>query len=450
MDGSGTQKIVMKKIHNLLLLLLFIAGCSKEDDIIDPIDPVDPPDPPVLCEVDYSTLQSGINRLTSHYQPMNIPFIDYASKLGINLPANQFAVWYASGNFNGNDTPDYVMAPSDWMNPSGNEIVIVKDGILAHAFSNPQTFTRKISVADLNQDGIDDIVLFGTGEDIPDTPGDETVVIYMYPSGNYKVAEIGLNDGYIHTGAIGALNSGLQDIIEIDASAFLKDNQGFVKYYSNNGMSELWIQGETNITHHHVARTYHSELYDFNNDGILDLILGGHEWEDQWMLTSPRPVQWRTHILKGLGNGQFDVDNPILLPKIDGWGTITDFDMYDLDKDGATEIIITRTTGNVGAPLRPVDNEFYDGILVQILKGSGDSWYESQRIEQPSSIFDTPNIHSLWASNTFIYDVNKDCLLDIVPESDKLNAKSWTPWSFVRGLYYEQQENGNFLIKYKQ
>ena len=65
----------MKKIHNLLLLLLFIAGCSKEDDIIDPIDPVDPPDPPVLCEVDYSTLQSGINRLTSHYQPMNIPFI---------------------------------------------------------------------------------------------------------------------------------------------------------------------------------------------------------------------------------------------------------------------------------------------------------------------------------------------------------------------------------------
>ena len=403
-----------------------------------------------LCEIDYSLLQTGINTQTSHYQPMNIPFIDYASKLGINLPPNQFTVWFASGNFNGNNTPDYIMAPSDWKNPSGNQIVIVKDGILSHTFTNPQTFTRKISVIDLNQDMIDDIVLFGQGEDIPNSPGDKTVVIYMYPDGNYKVSEIGLNSGYIHSGAVGAINGGLNDIIEINALGFISNPNGFVEFYSNSGINELWVQGETNIPTHHVARSYQSELYDFDNDGKLDLILGGHEWKDDWMDSSPKPVQWRTHILKGLGNGQFDIDNPILLPVIPNWGVITDFDMYDIDNDGNTEIIITRTTGSKGAPLLPADNTFYDGILYQILKGNDNSWYEWKKVEQPSSVFDTPNVMSIWATNTYIYDVNKDCLLDIIPQSDKINAFTWTEWSFIRGLYFEQQTNGNFLIKYKE
>ena len=39
-----------------------------------------------LCEIDYSTLHTGINTLTSHYQPMNIPFVDYAGALDIELP----------------------------------------------------------------------------------------------------------------------------------------------------------------------------------------------------------------------------------------------------------------------------------------------------------------------------------------------------------------------------
>ena len=71
-------------------------------------------------------------------------------------------------------------------------------------------------------------------------------------------------------------------------------------------------------------------------------------------------------------------------------------------------------------------------------------------MDQPSEIFDNLDIHIEWPYNTKIYDVNNDCLLDIVPESDKLNAKSFTHLNSVRGLYYEQQTNGNFLIKYKE
>lgn len=441
MDGLDIRKTVMRNIK-LLLLLLIIAGCSKEeDDVVI----VDPPDPPVLCEIDYTTLQSGINKITSHYQPMNKPFVDFAGLINANLNNfGSFTVWYAHADFNNNDISDLVLAPSNWETPSQNEIVIVKDGIITHAFKNPQVFTRKIAIEDLNQDGIDDIILFGTGPDIADSPGDKTTVIYVYAN-TYKVSEIGLKSGYYHTGAVGTLVGGLSDIIEINSQAFASDKDGFVKFYSNNGISELWVEGETNITNHHVATTYQSELYDFDNDGVLDLILGGHEFEKSWMSDSYKPVQWRTHILRGLGNGQFDIDNPSLLPIVPDWGVITDFDMYDIDNDGLTEIMVTRTTGNNNDNGLPIDGEYYDGILIQILKQSNGSWYEWKKLEQPQAV---NNYHIVWATTTMVYDVNGDCLLDIIPESDKINAASFS-FDAIRGFYYEQQTNGDFNIKFK-
>ena len=57
----------------LLLLLFLIIGCSKEEVIVVIVDP---PEPPVLCEVDYTSLFNGVNKNTSHYQPMNTPFFN--------------------------------------------------------------------------------------------------------------------------------------------------------------------------------------------------------------------------------------------------------------------------------------------------------------------------------------------------------------------------------------
>ena len=35
----------------------------------------------------------------------------------------------------------------------------------------------------------------------------------------------------------------------------------------------------------------------------------------------------------GDGKGNFDVANALKLPSVDGWGVITDFDIYDLDNE---------------------------------------------------------------------------------------------------------------------
>ena len=401
-----------------------------------------------LCEIDYSSLQIGINKLTSHYQPMNVPFVDYAEILNVVLEKyGSYAIWTAFGNFNNNDKSDYIMATGDWENTSTNEIAIVIDNQIVHRFNNPQTQTRKVTVQDLDQDGIDEIILFGTGPDIGNSPGDKIILVHV-DENSYQTEEVNAYSGYFHTGAVGDLNGdNFPDIIGIDAQQAFTGS-GNVKYYQND-FENGWLEKETNIPSLWVSRNYHCELFDFDSDGNLDLILGGHEWEEEWMSSTNGTVQWKTHIIKGLGDGQFDIENAILLPELNWWGIITDFDMYDIDSDGQFEIIITRTSGRDGLPALPVNNEGYDGHKIQILKNDGNNWYNWKLVEQPSEIFDNSDIHIEWPYNTKIYDVNNDCLLDIIPESDKLNAKSFTSLNSVRGLYYEQQSNGSFLIKYK-
>ena len=461
MDGLTTQKTVMKKIFNILLLLLLliaVIGCQKEpldpviivedcqcDIVVDVQTPSDD-----KCETDYSSLANGVNTKTSHYQPWNIPFVDTAKKLNINLPRyGQYTLWSAFGKFNNNDKVDYIVATGGGQsreNPDRGEIVLVIDDVVALAFENPQLLTRKISVIDLNSDGLDDIVLFGTGPDVGNSSGDITTVIYMNGNSYPIVEEIDQPSGYYHAGAVGKLTGDSIDILPLNIQAFTQEPPlAYQKYYTM--VNGDWEARETNITNLHIARTYQSELYDFDGDGILDLILGGHEWEEAWMSSAPARVVWENHILKGLGDGQFDVDNPIVLPQIINWGVITDFDIYDIDRDGNVEIIITRTTGRNGNNSTLVDNEYYDGIKVQILKGNGFSWNEWQQLESPN-IIGLPTM--VWAHKTTIYDVNGDCLLDIIPESDKINAASFPDFNSIRGVYYEQLENGQFDLKYKQ
>ena len=401
------------------------------------------------CYIDYFSLQEGINTKTSHYQPYNIPFIDYASVLDVTLSKyGSYGIFSASGNFNGNDFADYVMVTTDGDNPSSNVVVIVVDGVTKHSFASPQVGNRKISVADLNSDGYDDIVLFGTGPDVGNSSGDKTAIIYMSEE-DYEIDIVGQTSGYHHTGAVGAIDGETIDFIEINAQGtfFGDDIGGTVDYYSNSG-NKIWVRKETNIPQRWVGTTYQSELVDINGDNILDLILGGHEWTEEWMESNPNPPQWRTHILIGKGDGHFDIENPIILPELTNWGVLTDIDVYDIDNDSELEILITRTTGRRMEQYQPWPETFYDGHIIQALKFDGTAWYQWKLIEQPTEIFSNPDIHIEWPYVTKIYDVNNDCLLDIVPESDKLNAFSFEPLNSVRGLYYEQQEDGSFEIKY--
>ena len=125
------------------------------------------------------------------------------------------------------------------------------------------------------------------------------------------------------------------DLIAIDNLQFQNGNgMEEILWYENNGKG-IWVEKKTNIPNILLQNTYQIELFDLNNDGILDLIGGTSEWRAEWFdnVGLPVDIDERTKIILGQGNGQFNWENPIVIEQINNWGVITDLDFYDLDKD---------------------------------------------------------------------------------------------------------------------
>ena len=101
----------------------------------------------------------------------------------------------------------------------------------------------------------------------------------------------------------------------------------------------------------------HVELHDINNDGYLDLIMGG---ANERLDTTDNLSQ----IIYGDG-GSFVGNESVSLPEseISGFGIVTDLNFYDLDDDGTDEIIITRSGDRSEADLT-----IYQGWLVQVIQ----------------------------------------------------------------------------------
>jgi len=102
-----------------------------------------------------------------------------------------------------------------------------------------------------------------------------------------------------------------------------------------------------------------SELVDIDQDGFLDLILAGHEWEQ------------RSIVLWGSDNG-FNTSDKTMVPQIETtvsfpMGTIVDIKVADLNYDGKKEVIFLRTGGGVDAFSTDI-GYFYSGWYIQVME----------------------------------------------------------------------------------
>lgn len=199
---------------------------------------------------------------------------------------------------------------------------------------------RKAIVADFNGDAKPDIFVACHGYDAPPFPGERNKVVLSQPSGNYVSQDASVDVGFFHSVASADLNAdGRPDVVLVnnfDASrALVLLNQGNGTF-SRETANRLPSLGSGNY--------FTVELLDVNDDGSVDLALGGHEWEG-----AP------TRIWLNPGTSIFSAVSPISVPPVPGEGVVLDFTITGSNSTRALWVL--RTSGG--------DGSFYQSQAVQ-------------------------------------------------------------------------------------
>ena len=217
---------------------------------------------------------------------------------------------------------------------------------------------RKMIYGDYNHDGFPDICLLGHGYDGEPWPGEYPVILMSGYDGVYSDVRLTELVSYYHGGASGDFDN------DGDLDIFLCDNFGKPGILVNDGDGNFEFHQEL-VNSPLFVSIFNAEMVDIDGDGYLDIICGGHDWEDR-SFYEKGDISYSNTPIVFWGDGiSFNNDNYIRLPAcpVDGYGLTCDFHLSDLDGDGVDEIIIARTGDGVHT-----DVSFYAGWHIQILK----------------------------------------------------------------------------------
>ena len=201
---------------------------------------------------------------------------------------------------------------------------------------------RKAVVADFNQDGRSDTFVACHGYDAPPFPGERSKLVLSQPNGTFVVQDASTDVGFFHSATAADLNGdGLADVIVTSTS----DPDSLVVLINRGGgqfqrevpsrMPAFVAGGKSYFT---------VELVDVNEDGKLDLLVGGHEFETG-----------TTALFVNPGANDFSSVAPTLLPTVANERVVLDFAVTGAGADRALWLL--RTSGG--------DGTFYASRVVQ-------------------------------------------------------------------------------------
>lgn len=406
----------MNKRNCLIFSALVLVGCGTEEGN----NSTNKPTTSLNIKPNYN-----INETASYsYQQSEYRF---DRRYGFESIDGNFYHGVAYADFDSDGDDDLVLSGSDgiseniplfYQNDNGdfnlNASKIIGNDGLVHP--------RKTIIGDFDNNGYLDIVNFGHGYDFGDFPG-EAPEIYL--NNGTQLSYFNNLDNFIgfnHCGASADIDSdGDIDILVGDAN-----NDGI--YFLLNDGNANFTKDKTRIkdSTESFRRAFTCELYDLNGDGYIDIIKGGHEFENG-----------DTEILLGSSTGYFDT--AIKIPKVDYMGVILDLDFGDLNSDGFLDIVVSRT-GSM-TPDKKIPELFYTGYYIQLLFGGVNGFVESDTIENKSNVIlarlstedemkpymlkrlikGTDTVMGLtyqdeWIDWLRIQDVNNDGLSDIVDD----------------------------------
>lgn len=191
---------------------------------------------------------------------------------------------------------------------------------------------RKAVVADFNGDGRPDIFIACHGYDASPYPGEPNRILLSQPGGVYsnRVVAGGLVGFYHSVTAFDVNNDGKVDVV-VTNSVAAKAVQVFINDGQGNFTQRLDLSPALSGNYFSV------EAADVDGDGRIDLLAGGHDFEN---------VQ--TLVLINNGTGSFASTSSKLIPAVANEGVVLDFVVADADGNGVNEIYVVRTSGGDG------------------------------------------------------------------------------------------------------
>lgn len=222
------------------------------------------------------------------------------------------------------------------------------------------TQVRKCVLADLNKDKAFEIVLFSSGYDAPPFPGDSLGIFYVNTN-QYQYLKDDI--GYFHGGSTGDINNdGMEDIVAYSGGSAVMSAHPTV--YINKGNKEFSLSNNIFKGFSGADNFYTLELFDINQDGRLDLFLGG---ANKFIIITQQ-------------NGEFNRQNAISVP-IETDLELMDIAFFDFNKDRNLDLLtMSNKAGYQGYGLRlyiKEDNRFIDRTSAYFDKYTGvgtNSW----------------------------------------------------------------------------
>ena len=330
-DASGGISAVAEGSAQVTATVDGVEGSLTIDVVVNPVLPT-----------------SWENFNTSGYLPVDIPLGATSTYFGVNEEAHAFGDFFDRGaGIQDLFTASVVYDPSQeteaqagrsvlrfWRNEGG---VFVEDNSILQASIPSCLHPRRALVADYNLDARPDVFLICHGYDQAPFPGEPNQVLLSGPSG-YELVEAAPDVGFWHGGAAADLTGdGYPDVV-----ASIAGQQG---YFENDGTGRFNFVASSTIPVSANTGYYNLDLLDVNEDGLVDVLMGGHEWE------SP------TRIWINPGDNDFASTTPITIPAVDGLGIVAGF---AVSGTGSTRAVWVLRTGGAADFSR-----FYDYPVIQ-------------------------------------------------------------------------------------
>ena len=409
-------------MKNLILVLglFFIFSCSKTDSSTvqapvnatpsNPVAPVVTTPSVLVYPVKMLDSFSSINKTTSWYLTNNAfsgvvdvtrtKYWGFQLLNGSYIPYNTSTTgsWDPNNNYYWQDFGGYIYSD---LNKDGNKDLFVYYlkapwptnlaglSLFSEYDINPNNYDlqkgltqpRKLALADFNNDGYNEVMMFSSGYDGAPFPGD-SLAYFNVRNKTYRF--LSQDIGYFHGGATGDINNdGKTDILGSSGGSMVipihlmsYTNLGNENFQLNKSIFQgFGASGNDNF--------YTVELMDLNKDDKLDLVLGGNG----------------IAIVVPQVNGIFTRSNAKVLPVASNQAPL-DFDFLDLNGDGNLDIIATSTINN------------YQGYSVSIFINNNGN-YEDKTADYLDK-YNFPSANGTWIKWLYLYDVDGDGDLDFV------------------------------------